>query len=196
MSTFLQDLSDIGNFLAGLALPLAVGIFYRDRRAANRAQVDLLALWIEVDAELKRVPGQPHWVQVRALIRNASNLPIEITHVGVDIRPNWLVQDILQTDKRLEVYKGREAPTNSMTFGGFRLAPGVTHEQEHTIDVSGGAPAGSPMLMPGSALTTQFRTALVIDNAGRRWRLRPGERGPAQFVRRYRRKDVLEPPRA
>lgn len=73
--------------------------------------------------------------------------------------------------------------SRSMTFGEVRVAPGSTHIQEHTIDVSDGAPAGSPMLTPGRALITQFRTVLVIDNAGRRWRLRPGMRGPAQHIR-------------
>ena len=52
----------------------------RDRLAANRPQVDRLAVWIEPPsfAPLQRTPGQPVWVDVRVLIRNTSKLPLEI----------------------------------------------------------------------------------------------------------------------
>jgi hypothetical protein len=194
--TWVQELAAIGDFLAGITLFLLVWIFIRDRRADDRAQVDRLAAWIKPDfSPLKRAAGQPLWVDIRALLRNASELPFEIVHVGVVIRPRWVVPDPLQNDKRVPAHKPFEDPaTSTFVFGGIRLAPGDTHEQGHKLDLSDAAPAESLGLSFERGIACEFRSILVVDNAGRRWRLEPGRAGSAKRVRRGRkRKDEFEP---
>ena len=97
---WLQDVAALGEALAGTALFLAIWIFVRDRGTADRAQVDKPAAGIEWDSGFTRTPGQPFWVNVRVFLRNASQLPIEIVHVGAEIRSRWAVLDILQSDQR------------------------------------------------------------------------------------------------
>ena len=198
--TWLQDLGAWGNFLAGIALPLAIWVLIRDRLAANRAQVDRLAAWIEPPsfAPFQRTPGQPVWVDVRVLIRNTSKLPLEIVHVGVKLRPSWVVTDHLQPDqvrnKAFPVHMPRETEASTFKFQVSRLAPGATHKQAHKIDVGDSAPARSLGISPDRGIVCEFRSVLVIDNAGRRWRLQPGRAGSAERVRRGRkRKDEYEP---
>jgi hypothetical protein len=194
--TWLQELAAIGDFLAGITLFLLVWIFNRDRRAADRAQVDKLAVWIEWDSDLGRSPGEPFYVNVRVHLRNASKLPIEIVHVGVDVRSRWAAPDILQADKRVGVFKPVEGTEKStFIFGAIRLAPDQTYERlPYRLDISHHAPARSGMLWADRGIVCEFRSILVIDNAGRRWRLRPGRSGSAERVPRGRkRKDEYEP---
>lgn len=197
---WLQDLGAWGNFLAGIALPLAVWVLIRDRLAANRAQVDRLAAWIDPPsfAPLQRTPGQPVWVDVRVLIRNTSKLPLEIVHVGVKLRPIWVVPDVLQPDqvrnKTFPVFMPRQTKESTFVFQGIRLGPGATHEQAHQTDVADSAPPKSLGISPVRGIVCEFRSVLVIDNAGRRWRLQPGRAGSAERVRSGgKRKDEYEP---
>jgi len=185
-----------GEAFGGFALFITIWqVFVREPRKLAREQVDRLAAWAEPKAEFKRTPGKPHQVEVRAFLHNASTLPIQIVHAGVDVRSTWAVPDVLQPDKRVEVSKPADGlETSSMFFGRFRLPPGKTHEQVHTLDISDHAPAASTMLWPDRAVVCDFRTILVIDNAGRRWRLRPGRSGSAKRARRNRkREDEYEP---
>jgi hypothetical protein len=192
--TWLQELAAIGDFLAGITLFLLVWIFIRDRRVADRAQIDQFAAWIEWDSDLERPPGEPFYVNVRVLLRNVSKLPIEIIHVGVDIRARWTVED-LQAEEHVAVSKpveGTEKPT--FMIRGVRLAPNQTYEQNHRQDMSHHAPARPVLLWPDGGIVCKFRSILVIDNAGRRWRVRPGQAGSAERVPWGRKpKDELEP---
>jgi hypothetical protein len=132
------------------------------------------------------------------LIRNRSKLPIEIVHVGVKLRPIWVVPDHLQPDqvrsKASSVFMPRETETSTFIFQGIRLAPGATHEQAPKIDVGDSAPARSLGISPVRGIICEFRSVLVIDNAGRRWRLQPGRAGSAKRVRPGRKRiDEYEP---
>jgi hypothetical protein len=194
--TWLQEAAATGEALAGVALFIAIWrIFVRDPRKSARKQVDELAAWAEPESELQRTPGQPHPAKIRVFLHNASTLPIEIVHVGVDVRSSWVVPDPLHHDKRVGVYKPRDGlKASSMFFRGVRLAPDQTHEQVHTLDISDHAPARSIFLWPDQGIVCEFRTILVIDNAGRRWRLHPGRKGPAKRAPHNRkREDEHEP---
>jgi hypothetical protein len=102
--------------------------------------------------------------------------------------------DVLQTDKRPEVSKPADGlKTSTITFGGFRLPPDGKHEAVTTLDIGDHAPAAATMLWI-QGVVCDYRTILVIDNAGRRWRLRPGRSGPAKRAPRGRkREDEYEP---
>jgi hypothetical protein len=134
-------------------------------------------------------------VNVRVFLRNASQLPIEIVHVGAEIRSRWAVLDILQRDKRVGASKPVDGTERStFTFGGIRLVPDQNYEHRYRLDMSHHAPARSSTLALERGIVGEFRSILVIDNAGRRWRLRPGRGGSAKRVRRGRkRKDEYEP---
>jgi hypothetical protein len=176
--TWLQELAAVGDFLAGLSLFLALWIFLRDRRASDRAQVDELAAWGE--AFSMRTAEQPFKVGTRVLLRNASNLPVEIVQVVFDVRSRWLVPDHAQLDKRVPAYKQVEAPRRSMSFGGIRVPPGDRHEQSDSLDLSDVMPLESGGLSPVRGIMCEVRIILLIDNAGRRWRIQPGRGGPAR----------------
>ena len=197
--TWLQDLAAIGEAAGGLALLLAILIFIRDRGAADRTQVDQLAVWWEGEPESARelTSGEPLWVNVRVFLKNASNLPMEIAHAGIDVGSTWLVPDHDQPDKRPLVFTPTQATKkSSFFFYGLRLAPDLTHVQPHRLDLSENAPAYSTELSPLQGVTCEFRSILVTDNAGRRWRIRPGRGGPAKRLRWYsRRRDEYEPRR-
>jgi hypothetical protein len=155
--TWLQEAAATGEALAGVALFIAIWrIFVRDPRKSARKQVDELAAWAEPESELQRTPGQPHPVKIRVFLHNASTLPIEIVHVGVDVRSSWVVPDPLHHDKRVGVYKPRDGlKASSMFFRGVRLAPDQTHEQVHTLDISDHAPARSIFLWPDQGIVCE-----------------------------------------
>ena len=173
-----------------------VGELIQKKRAADRAQVDQLAAWLPKPTfePLKRTFGQPIWVDIRACLQNGSKLPLKIVHVGVEVRSTWLVPDHLQVDKRLDVYMPRESlRTSSFFFANVLLAPGATHEQPCRLDLSDHSPAKSLGLDIHPGIECEFRSILVIDNAGRRWRLQPGRGDPQRVPRGRKRKDEYEP---
>jgi hypothetical protein len=194
---WLQNAAAIGESAAVLALLLTISIFIRDRRTSDRAQVDQLATWAEASPlALELIEGQPFWVNARVFLRNASKLPIEIVHVGVNVQSTWLVPDHEQPETtNVEVWKDRQGTQKSaFFFGRFRLAPDDTHIQSHQLDLSDDVPPESVGIWPAQGLRCDFRTILVTDNAGRRWRIRPGRGGPAKRLRWYsRQRDEYEP---
>jgi hypothetical protein len=106
---WLQNAAAIGESAAVLALLLTISIFIRDRRTSDRAQVDQLATWAEASPlALELIEGQPFWVNARVFLRNASKLPIEIVHVGVNVQSTWLVPTT-SSPKRLTSRSGRIA---------------------------------------------------------------------------------------
>jgi hypothetical protein len=71
----------IGTVLAGLALPLAfiqIGALRQDRL---RAQISKVGVWID----MKWTKSEPRKLQARLLVHNASELPVEIKRVQLDI---------------------------------------------------------------------------------------------------------------
>jgi hypothetical protein len=197
--TWLQNLAAAGELLSGLgalSLFLALWIFIRDRRASDRAQIDQLAAWAEaIPDAFELTEGQPFWVNARVFLRNASTLPIEIVHVGVNVQSTWRVPDHEQSGKLVPIWEPVEGIKESpFFFGRFRLPPDDTHVQSHQKDLSDDVPPESVGLWYGNGLVCDFRTILVTDNAGRRWRIRPGRGGPAKRLRWYsRQRDEYEP---
>src|ERR1700719_3133834 len=79
----------IGTVLAGLALPLAfiqIGALRRDRL---RTQISKVGVWIDMQWTKSEIPE----LQARLLIRTASELPVEIKRVELDIdgKPRMVV---------------------------------------------------------------------------------------------------------
>jgi len=71
------DWGSVPAYAAAASLLLAFRLFLRDRRNAERAQVDLVGVWgmWERTALPEDLADRPYDVTVRVFIRNASELP-------------------------------------------------------------------------------------------------------------------------
>ena len=114
----------IGTVLAGLALPLAfiqIGALRRDRL---RAQVNKVGVWID----MKWAKSEPPELQARLLVHNASELPVEIKRVELDV----------DGKPRMVVSRGTVAPGQTLKYGiGAGDASKVTLGMVGIIDAAG-----------------------------------------------------------
>lgn len=114
----------VGTVLAGLALPLAfiqIGAIRRDRL---RAQISKVGVWVD----MTWTKSEPRKLQARLLVHNASELPVEIKRVQLDI----------DGKPRMAISGGTVAPGQTRKFGiGAGDPSKVTLGVVGIIDVAG-----------------------------------------------------------
>jgi hypothetical protein len=172
---WLQVLSDLGNFLAGLSLFFLIASFVRERGSAERAQVDQLAAWADIDPDSSPLP------RIQIHLHNTSKLPMQIVQVGVDLRSRWLAADDPRSGRLLLLGDIVDDPTEKSTifFPGVRLLPESIYEDHQYV---GPPPEMWKPTLQGIA--GDLGSIVVIDSAGRRWRWRPGRGEPPKRHRR------------
>jgi hypothetical protein len=91
------DWGSVPAWACAVSLLLAYRIFARDRTAADRAQVDTVGVWWEIERPLAMLDApRVNVVKIRWLARNASDLPVELTNVAWEIDTKWAVPDVAQ----------------------------------------------------------------------------------------------------
>jgi hypothetical protein len=182
------DWGSVPAWFGALSLILAYTVFRRDRVNAERAQIDLVGAWLTVAYE-RSWPGESPVVEgtVTAHIRNASQLPVRVVKIGYKVESNWLVPDLEQPQSS---HGGIVAWTPTPGVVPHRyfqenllVAPQMTEDVPFTINVEHMAPERAEHLAPLSGITAKVEWLLVVDNAGRRWEIRPERGGRATKVR-------------
>jgi len=184
------DWGTVPAWLGALSLILAFTVFRRDRLNAERGQIDLVGAWSSVEYE-RSFPDKTPIVEgtVTAHIHNGSQLPVRIVVACYKIESNWLVPDLDATPAShgqtwaFAVTPGTEPPIH---FPGDLVAtPQTTTEVPFRVNVEHMAPAGAEYLAPSKGIWAKVEWLLVIDNAGRRWEMRPEQGGRAKRVRSW-----------
>jgi hypothetical protein len=91
------DWGSVPAWLGAGSLLLAFRIFLRDRKVIERAQVDKLGVWFEVERDVS-LPGQPRIenVEIKMSIRNGGDLPVELTYAAWGVTTRWTAPDTSQ----------------------------------------------------------------------------------------------------
>ena len=185
------DLGNVPSWLGAVSLLLAFAIFVRDRRSTDRAQVDRLGIWF-TEAYERRMPGtgSPGRVEeatIQVHVRNASDLPAEAVRLAYEVRTRWLVP-------AGELAYAETDGTGALRLfnDNVRIPPGETLELPSPVNVAHLAPEGAVQLAPFGGVTGAVDWLFVIDNAGRRWRVRP-RRERARRWRWYHRPSEYQP---
>jgi hypothetical protein len=190
---------DIPALLSAISVVLAFVVFIRDRMNQDRRQVDSVGAWARVEYE-RRGPIDEERVEegrVVAQIRNASELPVRIRQIGYRTTTLWFVEDTAQS--RLPDGIGVFTPTPGTeplrTFHeDVVVPPGQTLELPFDVNVAHTAPAGAIQLDLLRGIDCHVDWLLVLDNAGRKWHLRPQKGRRARRVRSWsRRRDEYMP---
>jgi hypothetical protein len=189
------DLGTVPAWLGAGSLFLAYRVFLHDRTNLDRSQVDRVGAWWET-RHYRGFPGveddvansEKNIVDVTIFVRNASDLPVEMSQIGYDIETTWLISE------------GRLAYSESPGIKPYRafvrrtlLAPQSTKEIPGKFDVSDLAPEGGVQLSPIEGASIRIRWLLVIDTAGRRWILKPGSGERARQARWYMQPEEYQP---
>ena len=197
------DWGNVPAWIGAVSLLLAFRIFLRDRSKADRAQVDAVGVWWEIDGKPSFPGGQRvDDIQIRTMVRNASDLPIEAMQIAWTVKTKWAVPDLTQalfpkTDPYYPgVYEVRDGLNDSMRFlGPAKIPPQKTLEgQWQTINLTHTAPGKEAWLVPTSeGLECVIVYGLFTDNAGRRWETRHQKGEQARRVRWYSRSGPYYP---
>jgi len=189
--------------LTALSLTLAFTIFVRDRRNDDRQQADLVGIWATPRFDHVAPWKRPRIddVTIDLIVRNASELPVEVVQVACNISTRWAVPDYASwrkddegqptfpgvwsikegiSDDRFYIEPGRVPPQNSWTHSGEFNIEHIAPQNDCQLDLIRG-------------VTCNVSWALVVDNAGRRWELRPGRGGRAKRIRWYSRRREHQP---
>jgi len=186
------DYGTVPAWAGAASLLLAYRIFQRDRLARERAQVDLVGFWLTVEHE-RRSPADPR-VEAGTFtryVRNGSALPIQIMYMAFEIHTRWMVRDLAQWRDELPIWTPTPGTDVVRMYGGkVRVAPEDTWSDSSPQEVNVGhlAPEHADQLDFIEGLSYRIRWVLLIDNAGRRWEVRPEMGGPARRIRWWSRR--------
>ena len=120
--------------------------------------------------------------------RNAGDVPVEVHQVAFRIRSEWAVEIQAPDDTGFGVWEIRPGVDQSSHFTQwFLLAPDerrtVIHGQ--VVSVAHHAPKRATALNAPGGVSARVDWLLVVDNAGRRWEVRPGRGRQARRIRWY-----------
>jgi hypothetical protein len=195
------DLGNVPSWFAAISLLLAFGIFIRDRRNSDRAQVDHVGVWF-TETYQRRMPGvgenqaRVEEANIDVHVRNASDLPVDVVQLAYEVRTGWMVpQGPVEPHGPALAYVETVGTGSVRLFlNDFRVPPGETPSMPFPVNVAHLAPEGAVQLSPIHGVTATASWLLVIDGAGRRWVVRPRE-GRAKRWRWYRRREAHWPRR-
>jgi hypothetical protein len=175
--TWLESAADIGQVVAGLALPLAFVELAGLRRDRLRGQVDKVAPWPETPERLEqldRYPDEVRWsVPVRVRVLNGSELPVFVNGVDVTVS-GW-------GDSYAAGLTGKKM------LAGLQpgvIAPGATW----AWNLEYFEPVPKKVLTPPYVAITRV---IVTDATGRQWKICPVQAGRAQRVHRWERRGPI-----
>jgi hypothetical protein len=190
-------------------LLVTLRVFLRDRANTQRSQVDLVGVW-GTPAWRRKMPDSESMVragEVEIFIKNANPVPIKIAYLAMDLRTRWFVPDPDHVNQEPapdpttpgeiwtpKAFAWAATPgTGSLRqfLGNILVPPGELFSSKSGFDVGHLAPPGATQLDLFEGVEVVVAWMLVLDNAGRRWEVRPGVGERARRIRWYswRRRD-------
>jgi hypothetical protein len=184
------DWGSVPAWLGAGSLLLAFRIFWRDRSNAERSQVDLVGAWGATEYE-RRSPDASERVEqvsVHLFIRNASELPIEVAQLACDLETTWLVPDGELAYRPVAGIQPHRSFTDPIV-----VAPQDTWDGSYDFNIAHLAPENAVQLHLIRGGVVVIRWLLIIDNAGRKWEVRPSSGTRARRVTWYSRREEYQP---
>jgi hypothetical protein len=166
-------------WFGGASLLLAFHLFLRDRRRDDREQIDKTAVWMSAEwdqtlahRDFNRSVEPTEEVKLRICEKNSNDAPIHLVHVAFLIETSWCV---CVQDDVLEVVKGTQA--DRLFLDGSLLAPGEQRDRTPTAHYVGhqAPPGATGLTLAPHGVRCTVDWFLAVDNAGRRWEVRPGQ---------------------
>lgn len=193
------DWGTVPSWLSAGSLLLAFRIFLKDRANNLRDQVDQIGIWLDVTEEFGGIAS------IKFHHRNASNRPARIVQFAYTLHTEWRVAE---DTKRFPPTKGGNETGavgidqtatgdtfywRSMTgtrlfetwhthFPPLTLMPDSTKTYKFGKSLHNVRPEGALSLMPITGIIATINWCLIIDNAGNRWELRPGQASRARRI--------------
>ena len=159
-------LGTVPDWFAGPALFLALLIFRKDRRTAERAQIDLVGIWVkQVSQNLDSDPT----VTLHYCARNSSSLPVYLSTLLLYGLASWKSKEGADVTRQFRVAPSAmsSTPWGSIHESGAPIEPG--DKWNGTIGVNIVVPDDAQSFMGQAAVYG----ATVMDNAGREWIIQP-----------------------
>lgn len=185
------DWGSVPAWLGAGSLILAFVVFARDRGNAERTQVDLVGAWTTVVWAMSEPHQTPRVEEgmVTAHLRNASQLPVRVRQLAYRIETSWWVPDpTAQGPSDPNSWTATPGTESQMFFiDNVRLPPQETLRPECQVNVAHMAPDVASHLVFTDGILAHIEWILIVDNAGRRWVVRP-ERGGRAKRQRWRRR--------
>ncbi len=184
-------------WFGGLSLVLAFVLFIRDRRRDDRALIDKVAIWPTVTYDqtstaLVDAATRNDGTQIELNAKNTSDRPVDIHAALVEVTSQWMVP-ASPAGGAWSTSPGTE-PAQLSLPAPVLLAPGDDKViSDYGMNLEHQAPEGAVQLHPLRGVTARVRWFLAIDNAGRRWEVRPGQGRRARLIHRYSRRRDFYP---
>jgi hypothetical protein len=179
-------------WFGGASLLLAFFLFMRDRRRDDRALIDKIAIWPTVTYDqtstaLVSAAKRNDGTRIKLTAKNASDLPVEVHAAVFEVTSQWMVP-ASPAGGGWSTRPGTE-PAQLSLLAPVLLAPGDDKIiSDYGMNLAHQAPGRAVQLDPLCGVTARVRWFLAIDNAGRRWEVRPGQGRRARRIRWYSRR--------
>jgi hypothetical protein len=118
-------------------------------------------------------------------LRNASELPVVVRQLALEVHTRWFHE--VEEHQALRVFDLVDAREPLRAFPeNLQLAPGETKDlTPFEVNLKHLAPEGSNQLAWPNGVTVRVAWLLLIDNAGRRWVVKPHTGRRARLVHRW-----------
>lgn len=178
------DWGSVPAWFGGISFLLAFRIFLRDRALSERGQVNQLGVWSDEGR------GSPHSaVCGRAVltVKNASNLPIRVSRIRYQSFPIW-ARDLPEHSGPVAnvqaIERGEVARPDTLGLGVIPPESEQVHEVLPHFEYL--CPDVNVWALPADRhMRIEVIEILAVDNANRRWIIRPKKGGLARRCRWY-----------
>lgn len=200
-----MDWGSVPAWLGAGSLLLAFKIFLRDRTEREQSQVERIGVWATA-AYTRKKPWDRDRIEVgrvKVFVKNATDLPVTVAQIAFEMHTSWMVID------RSNWNPGPGEQFNTDAPGVWTIKPGTSTQlsfkdrlvipPEDTVswedEVNFGHMAPEDAMQPAMwhGLELRVKWMLVVDNAGRRWEVRPTQRRSIRRVRWLHRRKEYQP---
>ncbi|MEV6176401.1 hypothetical protein [Streptomyces sp. NPDC052015] len=191
------DWGTVPAWLGAGSLLLAFRVFLQDRRNAEREQVDSVGAWASLEST-QAEDGQcgTQSAVMRLNVRNGSDLPVDIVDVKYGVAGRLVNSAGKEFDLSNDGYQLGISPQENPTGEKFRpvlrrIPPEETWASPHGFDITFKYPNTEDHEKLHWDIHFIVLELIVIDNAGRVWRVRPSSGFRAREIRWYNRKRLM-----
>lgn len=177
------DWGTVPAWFGGISFLLALRIFAKDRRASDREQINQLGVWPDTTS----APHSEECGRYFLIVKNASNLPLRVTEIRTATYPRWVKDVPEESIPTAAVQRVQPGETPRIDTTHFGIIPPEEEKRSEQLPHFGEIRPKEEGWRLGewSHLRAEVRHILAVDNANRRWIIRPNKGGAARRVRWY-----------
>ena len=170
---------DVGAAVGLFGVLAGLHVYLRGTAIGDRTMIDKVSAWPESDrAGARQCDGS-----ISLVVRNGNDRPVQIEELAYEIAAKWTLPPSTPAPGGGYYFETSISTQGHLVGWIGTLAPGQEWRRDHAV-AECEQPDGARELYHASGRLVRL---IVVDSAGRRWRVHPAVHGRAKRLRRFHR---------